>query len=51
MSHLISLGLMFSNKIRNGIGFDDLLALAFCDPTVYAFDLDILHASVTPREV
>lgn len=51
MSHLISLGLMVSNKIRNGIGFDDLLALTFCDPKVYPVDLDILQASIPPREV
>lgn len=42
---------MVSNKTRNGIGFDDLLALTFCDPKVYPVDLDILQASVTPREV
>lgn len=46
---LISLGLMVSNKIRNGIGFD-LLALTFCDPKVYPVDLDILQASVPPEK-
>ena len=48
---LISLGLMFSNKIRNRIGFDDLSALTFCDPKVYTSDLDILQAYVTPRDI
>lgn len=44
-------GYHVSNKIRNGIGFDDWLALTFCGLKVYAFDLDILQGSVTPSEI